>query len=133
MILSVNGLNYQRGFTLVELLVVLVIVALVYGMAAPVLFSASDRRQVSRATASLYEGLRRARGEAIASGRAVSRDPGALLAGAKVTLTRHGMQNGPIIFFPDGSATAAQLNLSAGTERRGVAVDWLTGHVALSE
>lgn len=129
------GLNtrHQYGFTLIELLVVLVMLALLYGVAAPAVFSASERQKVSGATASLYHGLRRARGEAIARGRPVSRDPVALAGDSEVTIARAGKYAGPVIFYPDGSATAAHIDLALGVTRRAVTVDWLTGHVALGE
>lgn len=128
---SVAGSNRQHGFTLIELLVVLVVLALLYGAAAPAVFSASERQKLNSVTASLYHGLRRARGEAIASGQPVSRDPVALAGSAEVAMVRK--YDGPVIFYPDGSATGARIELMLGVARRAVTVDWLTGHVALDE
>ena len=121
----------QRGFTLIELLVVLVVLALVYAIAAPSVFTAGERRQLSRATATVYHSLRQARGQAIMTGDVVQRDA-AQFNSDGVTLTQTA-PSGPVVFYPDGSATPTQLELVVGNERNTITVDWLTGHVALGE
>ncbi len=121
----------QRGFTLIELMVVLVVLALVYAIAAPSVFTAGERRQLARATASVYHSLRQARGQAIMTGDVVQRDT-ALFGRDGVALTQTA-PSGPVMFYPDGSATQTQLELVVGNERNTITVDWLTGHVALGE
>lgn len=121
----------QRGFTLIELMVVLVVLALVYAVAAPSVFTAGERKQLARATASVYHSLRQARGQAIMTGNAVQRDP-AMFNHEGVVLAQTA-PSGPVIFYPDGSATQTRLDLAVGNQRNTITVDWLTGHVALGE
>jgi len=124
----------QRGFTLIELLVVLVVLALVYAIAAPSVFTAGERRQLSRATATVYHSLRQARGQAIMTGEVVQRDTAMFKHdGVALTQTAPPGPPGPIMFYPDGSATQTQLDLAIGSQRNTITVDWLTGHVALGE
>ncbi len=125
----------SRGFTLVELLVVLVILALVMSIATPVLFEANERGRLDGATAQVYDGLRRARSAAVTSGNPVTLDVRQLVKDSAIEIISGlpDAPNTPLIFYPDGSATRARFTFVLGEQRRSLSVDWLTGHAALAE
>jgi general secretion pathway protein H len=125
----------QRGFTLIELLVVLVVLALAVGIAAPVVQEANERARLDMAATQMYDGLRRARSMAVADGAQRVLDIRSLVKDHTIEI-ENAAQGAPatqIIFYPDGSATAAQITLKMGPERRRISVDWLTGQAALVE
>jgi general secretion pathway protein H len=138
----------QAGFTLVELLVVLGLLALVYGMVAPSLGRAIGSSEIRIAARELVAALREARAAAIGGGRevrfVVDGAAGAYGAGqvrrpiprgfdiaAEVPESRRlSARVGAIDFYPDGASTGGQVVLAGrGGPRFAVAVDWLTGRV----
>lgn len=139
-----------RGFSLVELMVVLAIASMVLAVSLPSLLAGSGARVDAAANAVAGE-LRKARNAALADGRPravlvdigghrVSRDGGparALPTGIDLELlTARSEQvdarRGYIRFYPDGSATGGRLSFGpAGDERIAVDVDWLTGAVRI--
>lgn len=139
----------EAGFTLAELLVVLALLALIYGMVAPSLGRAVGGGEIHVASRELVSALREARSAAIAGGREVRfvvdgaagvygygqarrSVPRGLDIAADVPGSRRLPQNAAAIdFFPDGASTGGQVVLSArgGGARTAVAVDWLTGRV----
>jgi general secretion pathway protein H len=140
------------GFTLLEMIVVLVVLALVAGIVVgrgPVHSEALNERA---AVADIVAGLRGARGRAIAANRAVlvvvngaqgslsidglpafRAPPGMALAAA----TGLGGSPGPrltgISFAPDGSSSGGRIMLADGAKRVVVGVDWLTGRVSVAD
>ena len=119
----------DAGFTLVELLIVMVLLATVYALALPSVTSMSDRGQLDRAAASAYDTLRRARAQALATGQPVSIDRGALKH-TGVEIESSG--DASLTFYPDGSATDTNLHLRLGEHHRQISVDWLTGQVSIA-
>ncbi len=136
-----------RGFTLIEVIVVLVIMALAYGLVVPALSSVLDGPRLDRAARQMVASLREARSTALIDGRTVrfTVDPAS-------REWRHGDRRGAlddeiafrldappagrgagaapsILFFPDGGSTGGRLTLATGERRRLIAVDWLTGRV----
>ena len=142
----------QNGFTLLELLIVLVIAALAVGI---VLTRATPRNpglQARLAAAEIAQGLRLTRGRAIQSNRPVGfvvdiahhswridRDqsralpPDLYLGLVTVTGETAGASAGEIVFAPDGSSTGGRVELARAGTRLAVGVDWLTGRVTLAE
>lgn len=118
--------NAERGFTLLELMVVMVLLGLMAGLAYPRLFGRGP--SLEQATQVLVKDLRRAREEALAEGRARVLDLEALAAGlpAGFHLQGEGM---PLVFLPNGAASGALLRLEGKGDARLVEVDWLTGRI----
>jgi general secretion pathway protein H len=137
----------RAGFTLVEMLVVLAILALVLAVVPPLLAGGQARAELDAATRELAAALRETRSQAIREGRSESfvvdaarhfRAGGgpahALAHGlglAFATADGHAVPAGAIRFFADGSSTGGRLILLSGERRSYVTVDWLTGRVAL--
>lgn len=138
------------GFTLVEMLVVLAVLALVMALLPPLLEGGQGRAELAAAARELAESLRETRSLALRDGRTESFavDGGAgtfragavgrlrhLPAGVHLSLDRPGgdapAMAGEIRFFADGSSSGGGLLLAQGGRRSHVAVDWLTGRVSL--
>lgn len=138
------------GFTLLELLVVLGVLALVIAIALPHVPRRAEAAAVRAAASSVADGLRESRGLAI-------RGNGPVLFSLDVAARRWTIQGGrsaelpqelalaletdrrllqsreagAIRFFGDGSATGGRIVLSRGGVRATVTIDWLTGRVAV--
>ena len=115
----------MNGFSLLELIVVLAIVAAVSAVAAPHLSGAVRAASLTAGARELAASLRAARSEAVVQRREVAfvprRDP-RLAADAPA-----------IRFFPDGSSSGGRLTLRADGRSAHVEVDWLTGRVSIHE
>jgi general secretion pathway protein H len=139
----------QSGFTLLELLVVLAILAAVYALAVPTRPAAWRGGDVAGVARAVAADLRAARASAIAERREVvvavdlERRSYGFDARAfglperdvrEITLTvapdekRRG--GGLIRFYPDGSTSGGRIGLRFGANESAVTVDWLTGRVA---
>ncbi len=138
----------QRGFTLVELVVVLALLALAYGLAAPALTRGIGGGELRVTMSDLAMALNQARSGAVvggapqrftvdglagAYGQGQSRRflPGSLtIAAAVPDALRSSAHIAAIDFFPDGSSTGGRIVISSRDGGRSVlAVDWLTGRV----
>ena len=139
----------QAGFTLIEVIAVLVIAALMAGSLA---FGGrtNGTAQLKAHAATIAAGLRHVRGRAISRGREIvtridigrsriswgtKRAPLALKReiGLKATTAQSetGGHVAGIRFFPNGSSTGGSLQLSSGSARFVIAVNWLTGGVSI--
>lgn len=141
----------SAGFTLVELLVVLVIMVMVYGLAAPMVSSGMSGAELKASARQLAAGLRKARSEAVAR-----RHETALLIDVEerrfqLTGDQHvyrlpkdvdvnlftatsellNERTGAIRFYPDGGSTGGRITVSAHGRKYAVDVNWLTGQVAI--
>jgi general secretion pathway protein H len=136
----------SEGFTLLEMLVVLMIMAVVVAIALPNLMRSSEGFRLRAATQSLLGALRATRAAAIARNipMAVEIDvdshtfrspvvPAQSFSAditAKLTVAepvRSGRSRGGFLFFPDGSSTGGDVTLLMRDNAANICVNWLTG------
>ncbi|MGH8601373.1 MAG: GspH/FimT family pseudopilin [Gammaproteobacteria bacterium] len=144
-------MNTGRGFTLLELMVVLVIVGIVLAV-VPVAFSGAVRSaELKAATHEMAAALKRARNHAVAAQRETvlllemanrryrlggSQKRRQLPAHIQLSLVTARSelvsdQSGAIRFFPDGSTTGGRISLKGDKRTYHVDIDWLTGKVSI--
>ncbi len=144
-------LPQSRGFTLLELIIVLVIAAAMVAIVPPLIGNALPGAQLKSASRQLAAGLNYARNHAL-----VSREEAVLVldlekkdfsvSGRSKTFVLPGdlelelftaksemlaEKKGGIRFFPDGGSTGGRITLSNGKRAYAVDVDWLTGRVKI--
>lgn len=145
--------DWDGGFTLVELLVVLLLVAILTTLAAPMARRALPGFELDATTETLVDALRLVRSTAIREGRDTwltvdvgegtywrQGGPSAFrvpdgIAFDLLTAERERIdgETGRIRFFPDGSATGGTIVLSRGRDRRHVEVDWFDGRIGVDD
>lgn len=140
----------QRGFTLLEMLLVMVLVAAMAVMAAGAMTGGFDRLRLDATAKEIASELRHARARALATGtpQHFVIDPrartwqsaedrgggippklGVSFTGARELQPAEGI--GAIVFFGDGASTGGRVQLSYDRAARNVDVAWLTGEVTL--
>ncbi|WP_315770071.1 MULTISPECIES: GspH/FimT family pseudopilin [unclassified Bradyrhizobium] len=138
----------SAGFTLVEMLAVLVILALTAAAAMPLLSRGAGQVGLDAATSELASALRATRSAAIAQNRVMTLSvdvdrrtfgseavrPRAFAPQIQAKLTyAQATQSGPAVggfrFFPDGSSTGGDLSLGLGGREMRLCIEWLTGTV----
>ncbi|MEO8162119.1 MAG: GspH/FimT family protein [Arenimonas sp.] len=140
----------ERGFTLIELIVVLVLVAAVVAIGASAMSRQLPGQRLRESARELAAQLRYTRAQAIASGESklftldarsrewqaggkrhgrLARDIAILATGARNEQQREGLV--AVRFFPEGAATGGRFVLSHGDAAWQVDVQWLTGEVTL--
>lgn len=141
-----------RGFSLVELLVVLVLIALLAASAGGMVTASLSGGDAQATAYRVAIVLRRARSRALVTGRPQAvffdldkrrfgvdaerayRLPADLDVHLRTARSqRRGERIGTIRFLPDGSATGGRLVIDRGGRRWTIAVSWLTGGVELHE
>ena len=140
----------NSGFTLVELLVVLAILALALAVVPPSLTGAIDSARFKSAQRDLVSALRYTRSRAVNSQQAASVEinvkQGTMQVAGKqrtlpipddvaltlVTAQREQLSafEGAIRFYPDGSSTGGQVRFSKDDQVWSINVDWLTGRIS---
>lgn len=142
----------QRGFTLIEVIIVVVILGLVAGLVMTRGPMRSHTLEARAAAADVARVLRGARGQAIGSNRsvlvlvdvarrAIAVDGGTIrpipanlaVAVSAVPQETRGRLLAGIRFQPDGSASGGRIVLGDGMRRVQIAVDWLTGRVTVAD
>ena len=141
----------QRGFSLLELLIVLSIMAIIAGLTIPMLGSGVSTTELKSAARQVAAGLRLARSEAVATRLdtrvlldlehrtfQVERDTRVHALPREMQMKLFTAQSdivdervGAIRFFPDGGSNGGRVTLAAGERKFEVDVDWLTGRVAI--
>ena len=139
------------GFTLFELLLVLLLAGLLYGLAVPMLGTGSTGLDINSASRQLAAGLRKARTVAVTERRetvltldvdrrtfSLTGDPKTYSIPKQLELALVTAQSelvhekiGGIRFFPDGTSTGGRITVSSGESKQRVDVDWVTGRVAI--
>jgi general secretion pathway protein H len=143
----------SRGFTLLELLLVLVIAAAGYALVVRLTSGGVSGAELKSAARAVAAGLRDARGTAIATqetaaltldleGRTFEVSGGGRVRALppRLELKLYTAQSeiidekhGAIRFYPDGSSTGGRVTVASGERRFLVDVDWLTGRVTIKE
>jgi general secretion pathway protein H len=143
----------NRGFTILELLVVLVIGAIAYSLVLGVPFRGASVADLKAAARTLASGLRQAQSTAMATRRDalltidleerqfqvtgveatrdLPKDLEISLYTAQQEVTSD--KKGAIRFYPDGSSTGGRITLAAKERKYLVDVDWLTGRVSIGD
>ncbi|MEM1412064.1 MAG: GspH/FimT family pseudopilin [Pseudomonadota bacterium] len=140
----------QRGFTLVELMVVMIIIALVLGLVATSLSRSISGAEARQAARNMVAALRYTRTQAILQKSeqvftvdleeraylAPGRDRVVLPEGVELQLTTAASEVveenvGAIRFFPDGGSTGGRVDLNVNGRDYVVNVAWLTGEASL--
>jgi len=149
----VAGQGRQRGFTLLEILVVLVIGVLLITLVPPLLSGMSGATELRGAARQLAAGLRSARNTAITSQREavltldLAQHRFEVSGAQRVVALPEGLAlklytaqselrdgaTGNIRFFPDGSSTGGHIEIHGPKLAYRINVDWLTGAIALVE
>lgn len=144
-------LNSRRGFTLLELLVVLALIGMMLTLAPPLFSNAFKGAEAKSAVRQLASALRQTRAAAVSTQRETTLivDVGAryfhgddgrrsrsLPEHAAVTLTtadseRISEHAGAIRFFPDGSSTGGRILLQSDNQLFTIEIDWLTGRITV--
>ncbi len=129
----------ERGFTLIELIVVLVILGLALSMVLGQGVARSPTIEFDSAVRQVAGALRLARSRAIADDRMVpvAFAPGgfqldqetAIAFAPDISLSGNRL----IDFAPDGESSGGQVTLRMGSRQMVIGVDWLTGRVELSQ
>ena len=146
--------NYEpeAGFTLIEMLAVLAILALTTTFIVPLVSGGSEGARLQMAASDLASAFRLTRSAAImrntemslmidvdsrtfrspaVSQRIFARDIDARLTFASAIGS--GTSDGGFQFFPDGSSTGGDVTLSLRGKQTKLCVDWLTGQVRRDE
>jgi general secretion pathway protein H len=140
------------GFSLIELVAVLVLIALVFAMVTLSFSKSLASAKIQAASRDLVAALRFTRGQAIVKGKSTSLEldvennrymtPGrrvvALPPNMRMTLLTAdnevtGANSGRIRFFPDGASTGGHISVFMGKDEWRINVDWLTGAVTREE
>ena len=145
--------SFNGGFTLIEMLVVLGIMAAILAIVPPLLGNTIDHSRIKSATRQLAAGLKLARIQAINSQKETTlvldtkhwtyklgdkkkklnlpKEAGMLLTTAQSE--QQDKDTGTIRFFSDGSSTGGQIKLSLTDQfKYQVDVNWLTGKVTVT-
>lgn len=140
----------QQGFTLIEMLVVLVVLGLVLSVVAPRFASGNPALAVRSAGLDLVAGLQLARNLAVSENRAVAIKLDRKASAFEVEGRRRGLPPGVALtrpdlrederdaaievrFFPDGSSSGARIGVVRGAHRLVIDVDWLTGTIQVKK
>ena len=142
----------SRGFTLVEVMIVMVIIALIMGLVATSMSRSVSSAEARAASRNLVASLRYTRARAILDKqeqvfqvntenrtyKAPGREQVQLPEGVDVTITtaRSELTSEAVAgirFFPDGGSTGGHVELTVNEREYRVNVAWLTGEVNLEK
>ncbi|MFL1415701.1 Tfp pilus assembly protein FimT/FimU [Pseudomonas fildesensis] len=135
--------NAQRGFTLLEMLVVIVLISIAAGLVGFGLQQGLRAAKERQAVGQVVEALRSTRARAIVSGttestvfdlrnlsvQAPGRPKKHWPAELHVTLHTAEQAGSAVDFYPDGSSTGGHVLLANGSRRWRIDIGWLTGSV----
>lgn len=142
--------RHESGFTIIELIVVLTVLAVAYAMATPLLADLLGGPRLNRLVAEITSALRESQATAITESRtvdfALARDGHTWQTGDRRVDVADGLRlelrsvggrayrtGGRLKFFPDGGSTGGVLTLFGDRRYRQIEVDWLTGRVTVKD
>ena len=143
----------QRGYSLLELIVVIVIIGLAYTLLPKMVFSGVSGAELRSNVRAVATGLRLTRDAAINTRReavmsldldkrefTVQNDARVHKLHEKLDVKLYTSQAdlitdkvGSIRFYPDGSSNGGRVTVAAGGRAFEVDVDWLTGRVSIND
>lgn len=142
----------QRGFTLIEIIAVMVLLTIVVGLVAMSFSKSMSGAKVEAASRDLVAALRYTRGQAIVHGQQTALDidlqhntyqaPGKAIVQlpkdmrmqlVTAEIEQTGSTSGRIRFFADGASTGGHITVFMGQRRWQINVSWLTGQVSREE
>ena len=143
----------ERGFTLLEMMVVLVIAAMAYAVLLSAPLGKASAADLKAAARTLASGLRQAQTTAMATRKdavltidvesreyVTTLDTTPRKLPENLDLKLYAAQSevsserrGSIRFYPDGSSTGGRITVASGERKYLVDVDWLTGRVSINE
>lgn len=142
----------HHGFTLIELIIVLLISVLAFAAVSVNISSGNQTMRLQAAARDIASALRYARGQALIGREPVSvsinlddnsyrvsnrskvyRLPAEIDISLVVADDELEEGEGSIRFFGDGSATGGRISLEWGKQLRRIDVNWITGEVAISD
>ena len=143
----------QRGFSLLEVIVVIVLIGLSYALLPKMLFSGVSGAELRSNVRAVATGLRLTRDAAINTRReavmtldlenrefTVQNDAKVHKLHEKLDVKLYTSQAdlvtdkvGSIRFYPDGSSNGGRVTVAAGGRAFEVDVDWLTGRVSIKD
>ena len=118
------GAGHQQGFTLIEMLVVLTIVAIVGAAAIGRISSAPHATDRQRAIGEARIVLADARAQAVATGSPIITPKSSGTAARPLAFAGPGKSG--LIFYPDGSSSGGTVTLAGQPI---LTVDWLSGAI----
>ena len=149
---SCARLRRQHGFTLLELLVVMTVIALITTLAVPMIQNSLPGAKFRAAASDIRNALQQAHASAVrenreswvqldADARTYRRDTGPdihLPDGAELSFVtaRRELTDalaGRIRFYPDGTSTGGSVTLTFNGRARTIEVDWFDGRIEIDE
>ena len=141
----------HNGFTLLELLVVLALLAMTYALIPPMFSLGGSTAELKAGARQVAAGLRKARSQAIVSRNeatltlnvesrsfVLSGDDKPRILPHQTEINVYTAQgevvdanNAAIRFYPDGSSTGGRVTLAMGERKYLIDVDWLTGQTEI--
>ena len=143
----------QRGFTLIEMVVVIVLIGLAYTLLPKLAFGGVSGPELKTNVRAVATGLRMARDAAINTKReamlvinlenrefTLPNDTRLHKLNEKLDVKLYTSEAdlisdkvGTIRFYPDGSSNGGRVTVAAGERGFEIDVDWLTGHVTIKD
>jgi len=143
----------DSGFTLLEVIVVLALAGILYGLLLAVPMRGASVADLKSAARTLASGLRQAQTTAMVTRRDAvltldldareyvmpgDKEPRKLADGIDLKLYTAQSEvtserKGAIRFYPDGSSTGGRITVASGERKFLVDVDWLTGRVSIGD
>jgi len=136
-----------EGFSLLELLLVLVITVSIVALASPQISNSLDSIKIKRLSREMTTSLRATRAHAISKGKEAvwlldfkqyhyqyinkTKRYSEKIELSLTTASKEKLSDtaATIRFFPDGSATGGEIRMSHGKLNYSIQIDWLTGRI----